>query len=103
MNPLPVFISGMVMGFILTTLGTETRAFEVSRAHAAQIERLQGNQMPPELVRQIALMQQLAEPVLTRSATPIRASAQDEVGAPEIEPTFEHTYFRELDFSENGR
>lgn len=89
MNPIPIFISGMVAGFILTTLGAETRAFEVSQAHAAEVEELREQQLmlPPDFAEKVRLMQLLAEPILTRASGEMPQAArapvatQDDVGA----------------------
>lgn len=82
MNPTPIFISGLVCGFLLAAFAAETKAFEVSQVHAAEVQELRNQQLdlPPDFAEKVRLIRMLGEPILTRAAqTPV--VKRDDVGA----------------------
>lgn len=82
MNPTPIFISGLVCGFLLAAFAAETKSFEVSQAHAAEVQELRNQQLdlPPDFAQKVQLIRALGGPILDRaSRTPV--VKRDDVGA----------------------
>lgn len=79
------FLAGMICGVLVAGISASTNMFEIRKAHAAQVERLQAAALPTELQRAADLMQQLATPILERATTPrarvTPVATKDELGA----------------------